>query len=155
MKKPRKKAPAPRPLAYFTPLIFALLAPGLFMLVDMAVEQATQSPGLTLARLWSWISADGFSLLRWVYLVGFIPAALAGLLVARRDQRGGATPLFALAVFVPFALPVAVLFARNLFVFAPPPFGEQIAIGLRVLASVVIAGFLCYAITRSYARGGR
>ena len=154
MKKPRRKV-QPRPLAYFTPLIFALLVPGLFMVIDMAVEQATQADGFTLSRLWSWIAADGFSALRSVYLFGLVPAGLAGLLVARRDQRGGATLLFALAVFVPFAIPVAIVFARNFFVFAAPPIGEQALIAVRVLASVVIAGFLAYALTRSYARGGR
>lgn len=154
MKKPRKKAAPPR-LGFVVPLLFAALAPGIFMLIDMSVEQATQSAGFSFSRLWSWILADGFSVFRAVYLFGVLPAALAGLLVARRDQRGGASPIFALVVFVLLGLPVAVLFARNLFVFAPPPLGEQLLTGLRVLAGVVISGFVCYALSRWIPRGRR
>lgn len=154
MNKPRRKTPPPR-LGFVVPLLFAVLAPGIFMLIDMSVEQATQSAGFSFTRLGSWISADGFSVLRAVYLFGVLPAALAGLLIARRDQRGRASPLFALVVFVLFGLPVAVFFARNLFVFAPPPFVEQVLTGLRVLAGVVISGFVCYALSRWIPRGRR
>ncbi|MCX5516350.1 hypothetical protein C3941_16945 [Kaistia algarum] len=142
-------------LLWRTPLIFALVVPGLFMLIDMSFEQATQPTGFSPARLWSWIADDGFLILRAVYALGALPAAFAGLLVARRDQRGGSAPRFAFVVFVLFAVPVAVLFARNLFLFPPPPISEQILIGLRVMTSVVIAGLVCYALTRWIVKGSR
>lgn len=134
-------------LDWRTPLIFAALAPPLFMLLDMSFEQA-MSGGFSPGRLASWIAEDSFYVLRAVYLAGIIPAAFAGLIIARRDQRGGASPLFALVLFALFALPFAILFARNLFIFAPPPFGESVLIGVRVVAAVVISGFVCYAGSR-------
>lgn len=141
------RAPAPPGLDWRTPLLFAILVPPLFMLIDMSLEQATGA-GLSPARLASWIAEDGFYALRAVYLAGVVPAAFAGLIVARRDERGGASPLFALVLFALFALPFAILFARNLFIFTPPPFGESVLIGLRVVAAVVISGFVCYAGSR-------
>jgi hypothetical protein len=144
-----------RLLLWRTPLIFALVVPGLFMLIDMSFEQATQPTGFSPTRLWNWIADDGFLILRAVYALGALPAAFAGLLVARRDQRGGSAPRFAFAVFVLFAVPVAVLFARNLFLFAPPPISEQVLIGLRVMTSVVISGLVCYALTRWIVKGSR
>ncbi|MBN9016675.1 MAG: hypothetical protein J0H11_04615 [Rhizobiales bacterium] len=137
----------PPRLDWRTPALFALLAPPLFMLLDMSLEQATGG-GFSPSRLASWIAEDSFYALRAVYLAGVIPAAFAGLLIARRDQRGGASPLFALVLFALFALPFAILFARNLFIFAPPPFGESVLIGVRVVAAVVISGFVCYAGSR-------
>lgn len=145
-KSPARSSGPPR-LDWRTPLIFATLAPPLFMLLDMSFEQAT-GVGFSPSRLASWIAEDGFYALRAVYLAGLVPAAFAGLIIARRDQRGGASPLFALVLFVLFALPFAILFARNLFIFAPPPFGESVLIGGRVVAAVVISAFVCYAGSR-------
>lgn len=135
-----------------TVAIFVCLAPILFMLIDMASEQFSQTAGLSPGRLWSWIAEDGFFLPRAVYALGIIPAFVAGTLIARRDSKGGAKPGFVLAVTATIGVAVGATLARNLFLFTPPPFLEQLMISSRATTSVVLAGFVCYGLTRMMKR---
>jgi hypothetical protein len=137
-----------------TVAVFGLLAPGLFMLVDMSAEQMSQEAGFSFARLWSWIADERFFVVRTVYLLGLLPALFAGLLVARRDAKGGATLLFALVLSILLGLPVA-LFLAEFYIFTPPSLDEQLSTGGRALASVVVSGLICYAVSRWMARGKR
>jgi len=152
MKAPKKAAKkaqkAPPRLLWRTPALFALVAPFLFMILDISLEQASQSDGFSPLKLWNWLVADGLFIPRAVYLAGLLPAAFAGLLIARRDQRGGATLGFALALFVLLGIPIGIVFARNLFLFPPPALSAQFLIVGRVVASVVISGLVCYALSR-------
>lgn len=135
-----------------TIVIFMLLGPFLVMLFDMALEQMSQDPGLTLARLGSWIAEDVYFVPRFVFMLGALPAALVGALVAWRDSRGLVSGRWIGVLSGALGLVTAVFFARNLFVFTPPPFGAQLAIGGRAFVSVVLAGFVCYGLTRPFAR---
>ena len=135
-----------------TIVIFMLLGPLVVMLADMAMEQIAQEDGLTIARLRSWIADDVFFVPRLVFILGALPAGLVGALVAWRDSRGLASGRLIAIVSAAFGLLTGIIFARNLFVFTPPPFGAQLAIGGRAFVSVVLAGLVCYALTRPFAR---
>ncbi|MBN9025030.1 hypothetical protein [Kaistia sp. MMO-174] len=135
-----------------TIVIFMLLGPFLFMLFDMAFEQMSQDPGLTLARLGNWIAEDVFFVPRFVFMLGALPAAVVGALVAWRDSRGLASGRWIGGLSAGFGIVIGIFFARNLFIFTPPPLGAQLAIGARAFVSVVLAGFLCYGLSRPFAR---
>lgn len=135
-----------------TIVIFMLLGPLLVMLADMGLEQLGQDDGFTIARLRSWIAEDVFFVPRFVFILGALPAGLVGALVAWRDSRGLASIRLVAILSAAFGLVTGIFFARNLFVFTPPPFGAQLAIGGRAFVSVVLAGLVCYALTRPFAR---
>ncbi|WEK50419.1 MAG: hypothetical protein P0Y66_22755 [Candidatus Kaistia colombiensis] len=135
-----------------TIVIFALLGPLLFMLADMALEQVSQEAGLTIARLRSWIVEDVFFVPRFLFVLGALPAGLVGALVAWRDSRGQASGRWIAILSAGLGFATAIFFARNLFVFTPPPLGAQLAIGGRAFVSVVLAGLVCYGLSRPFAR---
>jgi hypothetical protein len=135
-----------------TIVIFMLLGPLLFMFFDMTLEQISQYDGLTFARLRSWIVEDIFFVPRLVFIVCALPAGLLGALVAWRDSRGLESAQLTLIVLGGMGLATAIFFARNLFVFTPPPFGAQLGIGGRAFVSVVLAGVVCYGLSRPFAR---
>lgn len=135
-----------------TILIFALLGPFLFMLTDMALEQIGQAEGLSLERLRIWIVGDVFWVSRLVFILCALPAGAAGAWIAWRDARGERSGRLVVYLSAFLGLVGAVFFARNLFVFTPPPFGAQLAIGGRAFVSVVLAGVVCYGLSRPFAR---
>lgn len=135
-----------------TVVIFALLGPLIFMLVDMALEQIGQGDGLSLARLRSWIVGDLFFVPRFVFILAALPAGCAGAWIAWRDSRGQRSARLAFWLSAGLGLATAIFFARNLFVFTPPPLGAQLAIGGRAFVSVVLAGLVCYGLSRPFAR---
>lgn len=135
-----------------TIVIFMLLGPLLVMLADMALEQLSQEDGLTIARLRSWIVEDVFFVPRFVFVLCALPAGLVGALVAWRDSRGKTSGRLIAILSAGLGLATAVFFARNLFVFTPPPLGAQLAIGGRAFVSVVLAGLVCYGLSRPFAR---
>ena len=135
-----------------TIVIFMLFGPLLVMIADMALEQLSQEDGLSLARLRSWIVEDVFFVPRFLFILGAVPAGLLGALVAWRDSRGRTSGRLIAMLSAGLGLATAIFFARNLFVFTPPPFGAQLAIGGRAFVSVVLAGLVCYGLSRPFAR---
>jgi len=135
-----------------TVVIFMFVGPLLFMLADMALEQLGQEDGLSVRRLGSWIVNDVFFVPRILFVLCGLPAGLVGGLVAWRDSIGLASGRLIFLLSAALGLAAAIFFARNLFVFTPPPFGAQLAIGGRAFVSVVLAGLVCYGLSRPFAR---